>query len=80
MLVFGDIYFYFFIFFQPDQVPLDENVIVSHYLHNPLVIDGFKFDVRLYVAVTSYDPLVIYLYEEGLTRYVTSFSHSNWNM
>ncbi|KAK7103452.1 hypothetical protein V1264_018343 [Littorina saxatilis] len=56
---------------HPDQVPLDENLIVSHYLHNPLVIDGFKFDVRLYVAVTSYDPLVIYLYEEGLTRFAT---------
>ncbi|XP_076463867.1 tubulin polyglutamylase TTLL5-like [Babylonia areolata] len=56
---------------HPDQVPLDENLIVCHYIHNPLVIDGFKFDVRLYVAVTSYDPLVIYLYEEGLTRFAT---------
>ncbi|KAL4237970.1 Tubulin polyglutamylase ttll5 [Mactra antiquata] len=56
---------------HPDQIPLDENIIVCRYLSNPLLIDGFKFDVRLYVAVTSYDPLTIYLYEEGLTRFAT---------
>ncbi|XP_060071589.1 tubulin polyglutamylase TTLL5-like [Ylistrum balloti] len=56
---------------HPDQVPLDENLIVSRYLNQPLLIDGFKFDVRLYVCVTSYDPLVIYLFEEGLTRFAT---------
>ncbi|CAL1529409.1 unnamed protein product [Lymnaea stagnalis] len=60
-----------FLINHPDQVPLDENVIVSKYISSPLVIDGFKFDVRLYVTVTSYDPLVIYLYEEGLTRFAT---------
>ncbi|XP_025104519.1 tubulin polyglutamylase TTLL5-like isoform X3 [Pomacea canaliculata] len=65
---------------HPDQVPLDENLIVCRYIDNPLVIDGFKFDIRLYVAVTCYDPLVIYLYEEGLTRFATvkyekSFRH-----
>ncbi len=56
--------------FQPEQVPLDETMIVCKYLANPLLIDGFKFDVRLYVAVTSYDPMTVYMYEEGLTRYV----------
>ncbi|KAJ8308477.1 hypothetical protein KUTeg_013351 [Tegillarca granosa] len=56
---------------HPDQVPLDENLIVCRYIHNPLLIDNFKFDVRLYVCVTSYDPLVIYLFEEGLSRFAT---------
>ena len=51
-------------------MPLDDTMIVCRYLNNPLLIDGFKFDLRLYVAVTSYDPLVIYMYEEGMTRLV----------
>lgn len=56
--------------FKPDQVPLDDNLVVSKYVTNPLLIEGYKFDLRMYVAVTSFDPLVIYLYEEGLTRYI----------
>ncbi|XP_077412739.1 tubulin polyglutamylase TTLL5 isoform X2 [Vanacampus margaritifer] len=56
---------------NPNQISVDENILVSRYIHNPLLIDDFKFDVRLYVLVTSYDPLLIYVYEEGLARFAT---------
>lgn len=46
-------------------------MIVSKYISDPLCIDEHKCDVRLYVLVTSFDPLIIYLYEEGLVRLAT---------
>ncbi|XP_043119727.1 tubulin polyglutamylase TTLL5 isoform X2 [Puntigrus tetrazona] len=66
---------------SPSQIPLDENILVSRYISNPLLIDGFKFDMRLYVLVTSYDPLLIYLYEEGLARFATvKYDHATSNI
>lgn len=50
----------------------DASLIASHYLSNPLLIDGLKSDLRIYVAVTSISPLRIYMYEEGLTRFATT--------
>jgi len=47
------------------------NVIVSEYISNPLLLDKRKFDLRIYAAVTSFDPLRVYMYDEGLVRLTT---------
>ena len=33
-----------------------------------MTLDGYKFDMRLYVLITGCDPLRIFLYQDGLVR------------
>jgi hypothetical protein len=45
--------------------------IVQRYIPNPLLINDFKFDLRIYIVVISYEPLKVYMNDEGLVRLAT---------
>ncbi|CAK9097417.1 unnamed protein product [Durusdinium trenchii] len=45
--------------------------IIQRYIPNPLLIGGRKFDMRIYVVVLSYDPLKVFINDEGLVRFAT---------
>lgn len=44
---------------------------LCRYLHKPYLIGGRKFDLRIYVYVTCYDPLRVYLFKDGLVRFAS---------
>lgn len=41
------------------------NYIVQEYIANPLLLDGLKFDLRVYVVLTQLKPLTIYMCRWG---------------
>ncbi|XP_028249913.1 tubulin monoglutamylase TTLL4 [Parambassis ranga] len=53
------------------QMPRKRPLLVQKYLHKPYLIGGNKFDLRIYVYVTSYDPLRVYIFSDGLVRFAS---------
>ncbi|XP_057326655.1 probable tubulin polyglutamylase TTLL2 [Microplitis mediator] len=67
-----------FLFRRLSDLTYDSTAVVQRYIERPLLIGGYKFDLRLYVCVPSFKPLVIYIYNEGLARFATEkFSLDN---
>ena len=50
----------------------NKDIVVQHYLDNPLLLDGIKFDIRVYVVVTGFNPIQAFIYDEGLARFCTA--------
>lgn len=59
---------------KPDN-PQAETYVVQRYIEKPLLIGGKKFDLRIYALVTSFNPLICYLYCSGFARF-TGFRYS----
>ena len=45
--------------------------VVQEYLTNVFLIDGYKFDLRIYVVLTKLEPAEFYICNEGLARFST---------
>jgi hypothetical protein len=58
--------------FSLDEGPKDKSErVIQSYIHSPLLLKNKKWDLRVYVAIVSYDPLVAFVNKEGLARFCT---------
>ena len=51
------------------KVTYSSPTVIQKYLTNPLLFNGYKFDLRIYILVTSFSPLEAFIYEEGFARF-----------
>jgi len=56
---------------KSSDVKRNRQCVVSKYIMHPYLINGRKFDMRIYVLVSCFDPLRVYLYNDGLVRFAT---------
>eukprot|EP00330_Aristerostoma_sp_ATCC50986_P002138 CAMPEP_0114585410 /NCGR_PEP_ID=MMETSP0125-20121206/8968_1 /TAXON_ID=485358 ORGANISM="Aristerostoma sp., Strain ATCC 50986" /NCGR_SAMPLE_ID=MMETSP0125 /ASSEMBLY_ACC=CAM_ASM_000245 /LENGTH=478 /DNA_ID=CAMNT_0001780489 /DNA_START=81 /DNA_END=1517 /DNA_ORIENTATION=+ len=47
------------------------DLVIQEYIDKPLLVDKKKFDLRVFVTITSVKPFVAFINEEGLARFCT---------
>jgi tubulin polyglutamylase TTLL6/13 len=53
------------------ELDANEHYVVQKYIKDPYLIDGLKFDIRIYVLVYGCDPLRVFIHKQGLARLAT---------
>ena len=56
---------------KSDQ-PQADSYVAQRYIESPLLVGGRKFDMRLYVLVTSYSPLKAWVHRGGFCRFTAA--------
>ncbi len=52
-----------------DSTTVPTKGILEKYIYNPHLINRRKYDIRIYVLVTGFRPLKIYIYDNGIIRF-----------
>jgi hypothetical protein len=60
------------------DIDMETSGVVSRYISNPFLINSHKFDLRIYILITSVDPLRVYMFKDGLARFASEkYTHTN---
>ena len=63
------------------DVSYSQPIVIQKYIESPFCFMDYKFDLRVYVLVTSFAPLEAFIYKEGLARFGTrKYSASSQNI
>lgn len=56
----------------PEQIPDGEAMVAQRYVLKPYLLDGLKFDLRIYFLVAGCEPLRLFVFKEGMARLATN--------
>jgi tubulin polyglutamylase TTLL5 len=58
-----------------NDVVYSQSSVIQKYVENPLTLQNYKFDLRLFIVVTSFKPLEAFIYRDGFAR-ISSYVYS----